>query len=175
MPAVESPRLGSRTGAGPRAMPPPASHRRGKRPNESPNDPPDWQAATFVSLAAIMMCRAYEEGSIWPGKGIPLPSVEGAEPRKMLPPPSDKWDDIGFWMADRSQVESLEWWSTRLPNHRYQRGISCHITCVGSDTRQYNVPPRVAKGRHSYVLCLSISKVAGTDFSTSSPHRGWRR
>ena len=80
---------------------------------------------------------------MWPPEGIPLPAVQVAEPRVVLPPASERWGDIGFWLAQRNQIEDLRWWGDRLSNSRYERGICAIISCVGVETRLFEVPRRV--------------------------------
>ena len=77
-----------------------------------------------------------------PHGGIPLPAVQGAEPRVALPPDSERWHDIGFWLATRRDVENVKWWTDKVPR-RDNRGIAAIISCVGLETKEFAFPQRV--------------------------------
>ena len=68
----------------------------------------------IVPILVYVIWTRREE--LWPDSGIPLPADGGAEPRKILPPDC-YWCVIGFCLSQRSQVDDLGWWISRLPSH----------------------------------------------------------
>ena len=110
-----------------------------RRYEESPNPPPSFQVATFISLHDIRLSQGWSVEQMWPACGIRCPPIQGAEPRVHLPPDSSsgRWQDTGFWMAQREQIESKDWWLDKHTNTRFARGIGGIISCVGLDTKPF--------------------------------------
>ena len=134
-----------------------------RRFEESPNLPPTFQVASFISLEDIRLSQGWSKEEMWPACGIRCPRIQGAEPRVHLPPDSSsgRWLDTGIWMAQREQIEDREWWVDKGTNTRFFKGIGCIISCVGHDTKPFVYPKRTTNSMKTDPWSLPVNYKGG--------------
>ena len=134
-----------------------------RRFEESPNLPPTFQVASFISLEDIRLSQGWSKEEMWPACGIRCPRIQGAEPRVHLPPDSSsgRWLDTGIWMAQREQIEDRDWWVDKGTNTRFFKGIGCIISCVGHDTKPFVYPKRATNSMKTDPWSLPVNYKGG--------------